>query len=349
MASWVLWIINAANDMKRDACLLIRADAAPHMGTGHVMRGLALAQAAHKADLDVHMICHLGVDWLHQRLERENIQLHILPGNPAVTEQPEELLQQLQGEGLPSPSTVDTPVWVALDGYHFDGECQKRVMRSGYRLLVIDDYAHLPEYHCDILLNQNIGAEDLVYRGTVVSKLLGLGHVLLRQEFLDAQKKAQQRVLAVQPQNILITLGGGNFIEYLEKIATKMDMPELADRTVRVIQGAMDAERIRASFESCPARLEILPCVDDMPALLLDTDLCITAGGSTCWELTFLNIPFLALEIAENQHTIVNYLFKKKLAYPFSRQTLLSNLYKLSYNCGPQINTFHWKDIVWTT
>lgn len=308
--------------------LLIRADAAPRMGTGHVMRCLALAQAACREGLDVHMICRLGVDWLRERLAREDIPLHCLPEMPPAAENPDDLLQQLQAAKLPVPEPAAAPVWVVLDGYHFDTACQLAIMRAGYRLLVIDDYAHLPEYHCDVLLNQNIGAELLTYKGNIGRKLLGLKYVLLRQEFWDVQEKAQQRNSPIQPQNILVTLGGGNFIEHLEKIAADMCLPELAGRTVRVIQGAMDADRIRAAFAYCPAQLEILPRVDDMPALLLDTDLCITAGGSTCWELCCLEVPFLTVEVAKNQHEIIAALARNNIAFSFSRNLftdLLSN------------------------
>ena len=318
--------------------LLIRADAAPRMGTGHVMRCLALAQVARREGLDVHMICRLGVDWLRERLAREDIPLHCLPDMPPSAETPDNLLQQLQAASLPVPGTAAAPVWVVLDGYHFDTACQLAVMRAGYRLLVIDDYAHLPEYHCDILLNQNIGAELLSYQGNIGRKLLGLEYVLLRQEFWDAQEKAQQRSRPAQPQNILITLGGGNFIEHLEKVAADMCLPELAGRTIRVIQGAMEADRIRAAFAQCPAHLEILPRVDDMPSLLLDTDLCITAGGSTCWELCCLGVPFLTVEVAANQHNIVEYLERHFSIPRFSLEAVKSQLASSVIPHSPKIH-----------
>ena len=61
------------------------------------------------------------------------------------------------------------------------------------KLLVIDDYNHLPEYECDLLLNQNLGAEKYTYNINPEAKLLlGPKYVLLRREFRDAAKKREE-------------------------------------------------------------------------------------------------------------------------------------------------------------
>ena len=61
------------------------------------------------------------------------------------------------------------------------------------KLLVIDDYNHLPEYECDMLLNQNFGAEKYTYNINSEAKLLlGPKYVLLRREFRDAAKKREK-------------------------------------------------------------------------------------------------------------------------------------------------------------
>lgn len=280
--------------------LLLRADATPHMGTGHVMRCLALSQAAQDEGLDVRFITRVQVPWVRERLRAECVPLVALDDAVPREESPTALLAQLaQVEAAPA----DT--WVVLDGYHFTCACQSAVRQAGYRLLVIDDYAHLPEYNCDILLNQNPGAEDLTYAGAIGRKLLGPRYALLRREFREARERLPHTKRNVPPKNILVTLGGGDFIEHLGDIAQNMSIPAMKGRTVRVIQGAMDAERIKQAFANCPARLEILPRVTDMPTLLLETDLCITAGGSTCWELCCLEVPFLTVEVAENQHELV--------------------------------------------
>ena len=284
------------------------------MGTGHVMRCLALAQAAQDQGLEVLVVGRVSVPWVQERLHAERLSLQAIPDAVPHEEDPANLLQQLAKTGF---TPADS--WVVLDGYHFTLACQLAVRNTGYRLLVIDDYAHLPEYSCDILLNQNLGAEELPYAGDIGLKLLGLRYALLRREFRKARERLSSIKRNVPPQNILVTLGGGDFIEYLERIAQDMSIPAMQGRTLRVLRGAMDAERIKKAFASCPARLEILSRVDDMPSLLLETDLCITAGGSTCWELCCLGVPFLAIKTAVNQRCLIDQLSKREMLFSKTR------------------------------
>jgi UDP-2,4-diacetamido-2,4,6-trideoxy-beta-L-altropyranose hydrolase len=274
--------------------LLIRADASPAVGTGHVMRCLALAQAAQAEGIQVCIVGRIQVPWVQDCLRQENIFLKDILNDIPTRERPEDLLAQIEG-------TAD---WIALDGYHFDHVCQQRVRESGYNLIVIDDYNHLPEYHCDILLNQNIGSEDFVYTGNISRKLLGPKYALLRSEFTAARPQAENRIFPEKVKNILLTLGGGDFSPYLDRIAPALAVPDLSDCALRVIAGSMPEARIRAALRDCTASLEILRQVDNMPAFMLQTDLCITSAGSICWELCCMGIPFLTICIAKNQESV---------------------------------------------
>jgi UDP-2,4-diacetamido-2,4,6-trideoxy-beta-L-altropyranose hydrolase len=276
------------------------------------MRCIALTQAAISQKMAVIMVCRVNVQWVRERLARESIPHVLLTDMVPQQENADDILARLSSIGITHGD------WVVIDGYHFGLACQKAVRSAGYKLLVIDDYAHLPEYSCDVLLNQNIGAEELVYKGDIGRKLLGPEYALLRPEFLAARNRAEERPFPENAQNILLTLGGGDFSKHLARIAPDFSIPELAGRTLRVIAGAIPPERIRALLRDCSANVEILDQVDDMPALLLDTDLCVTAGGSTCWELCCAGTPFMVLELAENQRHVADSLIEQGLAFPFS-------------------------------
>jgi UDP-2,4-diacetamido-2,4,6-trideoxy-beta-L-altropyranose hydrolase len=287
---------------------MIRADASPTVGTGHVMRCLALAQAAQAEGIGVRIAGRITVPWVQERLERENIPVTIISGDIPAWERPEDLITQIGG-------TAD---WIVLDGYHFGPDCQKTVRGAGCKLLVVDDYCHLPGYDCDILLNQNLGSEMLPYAGRIGQKLLGPRYALLRPEFAAARNKAEKRVFPEKARNLLLTLGGGDFSGHLKRLAPDFAIPELRGCTLRVIAGAMPEKTIRHCLKQCPADVEILSRVDNMPDLLLRTDLCITAGGSTCWELCCLGVPFLTIKVAKNQKNIIECLDNQGLAQQFN-------------------------------
>ena len=295
--------------------LLIRADATSLMGTGHVMRCLALAQAAQDMGLSVHMAGRVNVPWVLAKLHTENIPFTLLEGEVPKEESPAVFFEQIQTLGV-------HPDGVVTDGYHFTLPCQKAIREAGHKLLVIDDYNHLPEYSCDILLNQNLGAEVFAYTGDIGAKLLGPKYALLRREFVKARRLAVQRQFPSKPEKLLLTLGGGDFTEHLRSIADALTLPELSKCTLRVIKGGMQEKDIRESLSQCPAKIEILGRVDDMTSLLLDTDLCITAGGSTCWELCAMGVPFLVLELTNNQHDVVVNILKDGMSMLFSLTNL---------------------------
>jgi UDP-2,4-diacetamido-2,4,6-trideoxy-beta-L-altropyranose hydrolase len=289
--------------------MLIRADAGPGIGTGHVMRGLALAQAAHDMGYEVRMAGHVGVPWVCDRLKREDMAFTVLPGAAEPAEDPRQLL---------ALANDFKPDWLVTDGYHFTADCHKTVMAAGYRLLCIDDYNHLPEYQADILLNQNIGAEKLAYRGRFGRRLNGSDYALLRREFTEARTLGEKRQLPDRPRNILISLGGGDVHVHLEKILPLINPAQMNGCRLRVIAGNSTVDQIIKCFGRCPARVEVLERVEDMPDLLLWADLCLSAAGSTCWELCCLGTPFAAVSVVENQVLVEKFLRQAGLSLPLN-------------------------------
>lgn len=289
--------------------LILRADATPQMGTGHVMRNLSLAQAAQDLGHEVIMCSRVHVDWARERIKSERVSFLELSDPVKEVESPEDLLNQLAQSSFNPAET-----WVVLDGYHFTTVSQDAVLSAGYRLVVIDDYAHLPQYSCDILLNQNPDSIEYIYEGRIGKKLLGPMYSLLRREFRFSMVSNTTRYISSPPKKILITLGGGNFSKYLPAIAKIINTVPLENCSLRIIRGAMDTNEIENAFASSKLPIEILDRVDNMPSLLLDVDLCITAGGSSCWELCCMGTPFMTLEVAENQHGICEWLDKNDIA-----------------------------------
>ncbi|MCM2284582.1 MAG: UDP-2,4-diacetamido-2,4,6-trideoxy-beta-L-altropyranose hydrolase [Desulfobacula sp.] len=279
--------------------LFIRSDATPAMGTGHVMRCLALAQAWKKRGGTVTFITHCPSPSILKRIGSEGFCLIQMEEICPSAQDIQKTLKIIQGKQSPLSQDSEGYKWVVLDGYHFTSDYQKAIMESGFKLLVIDDYNHLDHYNTDILLNQNIGAHHFNYSclpGT--EKLLGTKFVMLRSEFLSAKKT---RTLPQKAKSILVTMGGSdpdNITLQILQAVNQIDDPEL---NFRIIAGPGNPHitTLKAAIQS-NGHTHLIDHAD-MPELMGWADLCITAGGSTCWELCFFGVPFLVLIIAENQ------------------------------------------------
>lgn len=294
--------------------LVIRADASTEIGTGHVMRCLALAQAWMDAaggvgiHSDVTFVCALLPSAMRQRLIADGcrvVELHVEPGGRDDVRQTLFVAREkMAAEGCP---------WVVVDGYQFDGIYQKSIREAGFKLLVIDDYNHLPEYNCDILLNQNIGSSEYAYDGNHdARRLMGPTFALLRREFGTSRPVSMDRKISagevpVLGKNILVTMGGADFHGMTAKTLRSLDEYVDGDPLhVRAVVGAafQDTPALKALAANNHHTVEILQNVTDMPALISWADLVISAAGSTCWELMALGKPVMVVVLAENQERI---------------------------------------------
>jgi UDP-2,4-diacetamido-2,4,6-trideoxy-beta-L-altropyranose hydrolase len=295
--------------------MLIRADATPQMGTGHVMRCIALATAARQTGMDTLLIGYFGVPWVLDRLSEGNI--------PHCCLESEKTHRNESLEKFLARVKQFSPDCVVLDGYHFDLAWQTTIMQAGFKLLLIDDYGHLPEYQCDLLLNQNFGAEAIRYRGEIGALLIGPHYTLLRPEFAQARLNAKDRIFKGKAGRVLINLGGGNFSHILFEIASTIEnVVSEKNIVIRILAGSIPDQEIMRAFSAIPASLEILRNVREMPMLLLDTDLCISAAGSTIWELCCLGVPFLTLSLAENQESVARKLSEENIAPAMTIESL---------------------------
>lgn len=286
--------------------LLIRTDASTQMGTGHLMRCLALAQAWKDSGGKVAFITACESAGLLQRLSDEDFQIVTVEGSypdPADWKATSQVL------------AAHPNAWVVLDGYHFDPVYQIRIKEAGHPLLVIDDMAHLEHYYADIVLNQNLHAEQLNYPCEFYTQLLlGTQYVLLRREFLQWQD--WKREIPEVARKVLVTLGGSDPDNVTLKVIRVINKLKLRDLEAKVVIGPSNPHMtsLTEAVHHSPFTIHLLPSVEDMPELMTWADVAISGGGSTCWEMAFLGLPNVVLELAENQRGIAEGLDSRGVA-----------------------------------
>ncbi|MBN2473903.1 MAG: UDP-2,4-diacetamido-2,4,6-trideoxy-beta-L-altropyranose hydrolase [Pirellulales bacterium] len=285
--------------------LIFRADANRRIGTGHLMRCLALAHAWQAAGGRAVFVSCCPVKSLRDRIEHSGADLIDLespwpdPRDPAVTC---DLLTD--GQAAAGTSRAARP-WVVLDGYHLDADYQRRIRTVGGRLLVIDDMGHLPRYHADLLLNQNPSAEHIDYLcDPEPIWLSGPRYALLRPEF--QQRNACGPEPPKTARKLLVAAGGAdpeNVTSTLMRALGKMDVPGLQ---ARVVVGAANphGDALHAQLPGAAGRIRLLVDVPDLSALMAWADVAVSAAGGTVWELARMQVPAAVFVLADNQERI---------------------------------------------
>jgi spore coat polysaccharide biosynthesis predicted glycosyltransferase SpsG len=177
--------------------------------------------------------------------------------------------------------------WVVVDGYQFDSDYQRNLQLCGQKVLLVDDTGQSMQYFADFVLNPNIQANEKLYRNRRLSTrlLLGPSYALLRREFQNWRE--WKREVAPLAKRVLIIMGGSDSDNVTTFILQTLQMVHIAG--------------------------------------LEATDVAISAGGGTCYELALLQVPMLVITVAENQESTCEALAREEAAINLGWSHLLNS------------------------
>jgi UDP-2,4-diacetamido-2,4,6-trideoxy-beta-L-altropyranose hydrolase len=275
--------------------IVIRADASTQIGTGHVMRCLALTHAARTRGMTVSFVCAELPDALEVRLLDARCTVNrigVIPGS----------LEDAERTGVLARGSQ----WLVLDGYRFDAAFEAslnaRLEHSSTCILAFDDEGRQAHSNVNAILNQNHGAEQFGpnYSSTA-TQLLGSRFALLRPEFLKWQM--WERPMPEHISRILVTFGGSDLGNHSLKVLRALEAGFPDSFEIRVIVGAANPhlETLQLFATTTHHQIELCQNVFDMPAVLAWAEFAISAAGSTVWELAFMNVPAVIAVVAQNQ------------------------------------------------
>lgn len=274
--------------------LIIRADASLAMGTGHVMRCLALAQAWRHTGGSCTFAMSDPPLAIRELLRAEGcdvLQFDSSAGSEEDARELANLCRFLEAD------------FVVVDGYQFGARYQACIKEQNVTLLIVDDNGHAEAYSADLLLNQNAHASTDLYRNRApyTQLLLGPAYAMLRHEFTGW--KTWQRKVTPVGRNVLVTMGGSDPGNVTASVVRALRQLQLDGIFVKVLVGPSNPHRFSLSHELSDAKtqFEFVSSTTEMPELMAWADLAISAAGSTCWEMCFLGLPAIIIPIAENQ------------------------------------------------
>lgn len=280
--------------------LIIRADASREIGSGHIMRCLALAEVWKESYGDVCFVLGIRFSPIEERIRQEGFGILPIAAEPGSLEDAEET------SGIARTYGSD---WIVLDGYHFNAAYQKALHEKGHKILCIDDYGHAGHYYADIVLNQNIYADLSIYPSheSYTRFLLGPRYVLLRKEFRNCP--VNRGPVTETARKVLVTFGGSDPENITGFVINALKQVPLEGLEVKIISGGLNQNlsRIQEAVSGCP-RFSVISNIRDMTEILSWADIAIAGGGTTCWELIYMGVPSLLYPIAENQKKNVEFL-----------------------------------------
>ena len=276
--------------------LLIRADASLAIGTGHVMRCLALAQAWQDAGGRAVIAMSSATSAVQDRMARENVDIELFEAHDLGTDL----------SHLTALANRYEASWAAVDGYRFNEAYQRGLKTAGLRVLWVDDLGRPMYYAADLVLNQNLHARETFYRQRSENTRLlrGPRYAMLRREFSSYRG---QRDFTEPGRRILVTMGGSDpenaTLKVIEAIGTRLEDDDLE---VRVAVGGINpfVEVLEKAVLTAGSRIQLWRDVANMPELMMWSDIAVANAGTVSWELCHMAVPTLSIELADNQRPV---------------------------------------------
>jgi UDP-2,4-diacetamido-2,4,6-trideoxy-beta-L-altropyranose hydrolase len=279
--------------------LVFRVDGGIHIGTGHVMRCLTLADYWKERGGTALFYMSQSTEALDERIAQRGYskgQISALAGSRGDAL---ETAQQAKAAGASL---------IAADGYHFGTEWQEAAIDSGAKLLFFDDFGHTKHYVAHLVLNQNLHAREDLYksRAAWTRLLIGNRYLLLGQQFLSWATWG--RTYPLVGKKVLVTFGGSDPQNITSFVVRAFEQVQERDYDLRIIVGgsnprALEVENLAAG---CSQSCDVLRDVKDMATHMAWADWAVMGGGTTCWEAAFMQLPALAISCAHQEDLLLD-------------------------------------------
>ncbi|MFI5985297.1 PseG/SpsG family protein [Streptomyces sp. NPDC051555] len=273
--------------MTAERVLVLRADATASMGTGHVVRCVALAEEAAARGMRPVLLGTCEVPWLSEILAAAPLTVARAPDT---------------AEGLRERLRELAPEAVVIDAYHLPRAHYHAAAAIAPVLAAYDGRPH--HARGDVLYDQNIGADRTGPPAADGALLLrGPSFAVVRDDIkgrrpVDPALRVRTRAAAATPPKVLLVLGGtdalGGTLELTKALLSQV--PELHLHVVTA-----DAAGVRALPSGPRQRVQVVTPTPELPALMTEMDLVVSAAGTTTIELCCLGVPAALIQVVDNQ------------------------------------------------
>jgi len=275
--------------------ILFRADSSSDIGTGHIMRNLVLAQQLEKKYPHANItfaVQNLSGN-INHKIKEKKYKIKILQSNSK--QELTQLIKELK---------IDLLV---IDHYEIDSKKERYIKeKTDVKILSFDDTYE--KHYCDILLNHNINAEKKRYKGLVPKQCevrCGSKYTLLRDEFYKEQKKKYKK--KSKNTRVFVAMGGAdhsNINIKILKVLKKFDNIKVELVTTTANKHLSELKKYCKNKKWISLHINS----NKIAKLMRKSDFAIVTPSVTVNEVYFMGLNFLAIQTADNQEEMYQYL-----------------------------------------
>lgn len=301
--------------ISNNTTVIIRVDSAEHIGTGHVMRCLALARLFRRRGVSVYFLTKPHKGHCLGEIKKGDFPVVELPlscsaaytGNwcPHAswlggTEQEDAAISLSKIHSLP----LEANIVVVVDHFSLTNRWHQIIKKGvGAKIVVIDGLADRA-LQCDVLIDPNLVLDiEHKWAGKLAddtSLLVGPEYFPLRDEFNKTKLVGRNRSL----RRILICFGG------MDKDNATLFACRALSRWIALLSYAIEVDVVIG--QNHPNKMVITGfCSENgfslhiqaknVSLLMANADLAIGGGGTMSWERCKMALPSLIVTIAQNQ------------------------------------------------
>jgi spore coat polysaccharide biosynthesis predicted glycosyltransferase SpsG len=267
--------------------IAMRCDAGQLTGVGHLVRCVALAEEFRARGAEVTFLSNFdAVPWAEKQLADRGLPALAGPTTPT------QLLRAVRGLGADA---------VVLDSYELDPTCGVALRDAGLPVAAIVD-GELRGQVADLYIDQNLDAELLpVVLPAGARRLAGLRYALLRDSVRQRRPSAPASAVPGEPARVLCFFGGTDAYG-AAPLLTRLLVATGAPFEAVVVAGRppLRAE-LAAMALGNGQRLALTDPTDELPRLVADAGLVISASGTSTWELLCLGAAAALVWVVDNQ------------------------------------------------
>ena len=302
---------------------IFRVDSSSIIGSGHVMRCLALAESLNSLGCSCTFISRNLDGNINNLIKDRKFPLIELP-------KPKNNFKDNQ--------EIEHASWLETSWEHDAEETIEVLKNMNYETLIVDHYAlWLPwekkikdyikkifviddlgdrEHYCDYILDHNLGTNEEKYMALIPKNcktMFGTKYALINQKFSKYRNYSIKRRNLSPSKKLLINFGGGDPQNYIMKIIDAIRVYKLpTDISIEIILGPINSKYMDtdSAIKKIPNEIHLYKYKENMAEFLSNIDLVIGAAGSSSWERCCLGVPAIMFSLAYNQNDIGEALLK---------------------------------------